>query len=123
MPTFNQVLFVGNLTRDVDISYTPSQTAVADCGLAVNEKWTAADGTKRESKLFIDLKAFGWLADLLVKYTRKGSLVLVQGSLRLDQWEKDGQKRSKHWVAVESVQFLTPAGSRVEAGAGEPARY
>lgn len=115
MPAFNQVILVGNLTTDIMVSYTPSQTAVADVGLAVNEKWTAADGTKRENTLFVDVKAFGKLAELLHKYTRKGSCVMVCGSLRLDRWEKNGQKHAKHWIALESVQFLTPAGSRVEA--------
>ncbi len=123
MPAFNQVILVGNLTTDIQVSFTPSQTAVADAGMAVNEKWTAGDGTKRESTLFVDVKAFGKLADLLRKYCRKGSCVMVVGSMRLDRWEKDGHKHSKHWIAVESVQFLTPQGSRVEASGDNPDRY
>jgi single-strand DNA-binding protein len=123
MPAFNQVILVGNLTGDPQLSYTPKQTAVVDVGLAVNEKWTASDGTKREQTLFVDVKAFGKLAELMQKYCVKGSCVMVTGSLRLDRWEKDGQRHSKHWVAMDRVQFLTPNGSRIEGQGDNPDRY
>jgi single-strand DNA-binding protein len=124
MAAFNQVILVGNLTQDVQVSYTPNQTAVADTGLAVNESWTAQDGTKREDTLFIDLGAYGKLAEVLAKYTRKGSLVLVQGKIKFERWEdKQGGKHSKHRVVADRVQFLTPNGSRVEQQGDNPDRY
>jgi single-strand DNA-binding protein len=122
MPAYNHVLLLGNLTNDPQLSYTPNQTAVADVGLAVNRKWTAGDGTKKEEVCFVDVRAFGTLAEVLVKYTCKGSLVLVSGYLTFEQWvSKDQSKHSKHRIIAQSVQFLTPAGSRVEAGDEIPA--
>jgi single-strand DNA-binding protein len=119
MPAFNQVIEVGNFCDDPQLSYTPNQTAVVDVSLAVNESWTAQDGTKREETLFIDVRIWGKLAEIVAKYTRKGSCVMVVGKLKLERWEKDGTKHSKHRLVAERVQFLTPVGSKVEAS-GQP---
>jgi single-strand DNA-binding protein len=118
MPAFNQVIMVGNLTTDIQLSYTPKQTAVADTGMAVNESWKGQDGVKHDDTCFVDVRAFGKLAEVLNKYTKKGSCILVMGKLKFERWEKDGQRHSRHRVIAERVQFLTPNGSRVEQGGG-----
>lgn len=106
MPAFNLVILVGNLTRAVELSYTPAQVEVATFGLAVNKKYTTKAGEKKDSVLFIDCVCFGKNAINLNKYTSKGSPILISGELQLDSWEKDGQKYSKHKVLVQSFQFL-----------------
>lgn len=103
---WNSIQLGGNVTRDVQLSYLPSQTAVADFGIAVNRKWTGKDGAKKEEVCFIDCVAFGKTAETINKYIEKGSPIFVSGRLQFDSWEKDGQKRSKHKVVVESFQFL-----------------
>lgn len=106
MPAYNRLIMAGNLTRDPQLSYTPNQTAVADVGLAVDEKWTGQDGAKHEETCFIDVRAFGSLAENLTKYCHKGSAVLVEGKLKLETWEKDGNHHSKHRLVAQTVQFL-----------------
>ena len=111
MANFNKVLLIGNLTRDPQLSYLPSQTAVVDFGLAVNRRWTGRDGTAKEETCFIDCRAFGKQAETINKYLSKGRPVFVEGRLNFDMWTaQDGTKRSKHRVTVENFQFLgTPA--------------
>jgi single-strand DNA-binding protein len=107
MPNLNKVLLMGNLTRDPQISYLPSQTAVADFGLAVNKSWTNKDGTKKESTLFVDCKAYGKPAEIIGKYVTKGKPLFVEGELTFQSWQaKDGTKRSKLFVTVSGFQFL-----------------
>lgn len=111
MANFNKVLLIGNLTRDPQLSYLPSQTAVVDFGLAVNRRWTGKDGQARESTCFIDCRAFAGQAETINKYLTKGRPVFVEGRLDYDTWTaQDGTKRSKHRVTVESFQFLGSAG-------------
>ena len=112
MANFNKVFLMGNLTRDPQLSYTPSQTAVVDFGLAVNRRWTAQDGTQREETCFIDCRAFGRQAENINKYLSKGRAIFLEGRLTLDTWTaQDGTKRSRHRVTVENFQFL-PGGPR-----------
>lgn len=108
MASFNKVILVGNLTRDPDLRYTPKGTAIAKIGLAVNRNWTSEDGQKREEVTFVDVDAFGKQAEVIGQYLRKGRPVLVEGRLRLDQWDdkQTGQKRSKLGVVLESFSFL-----------------
>ena len=112
----NKVFLAGNLTRDPELTYMPSnQTAVCSFGMAVNRKWTGADGQAREDVLFIDCTAFGKTAEAMAKYLKKGRPVFVEGRLKLDQWERDGVKRSKHQVIVDSFQFVgPPEGSEIK---------
>ena len=111
MANFNKVLLVGNLTRDPELKHTPSNQAVAQIGLAVNRQFNTKDGEKREETTFVDCEAWGRTADLA-----KGRPVLVEGRLKLDQWQdKDGNNRSKLKVVIENFQFL---GGRGEGGAG-----
>lgn len=117
MANFNKVFLMGNLTRDPQLSYTPSQTAVVDFGLAVNRRWKGQDGESREETCFVDCQAFGRLAENINKYLTKGRPLFVEGRLTFNTWTaQDGTKRSKHRVTVENFQFLSgqAAGERVE---------
>jgi len=118
MANYNKVLLIGNLTRDPQLSYLPSETAVAEFGLAVNRRWTGKDGSKKETTCFVDCRAFGRQAETINKYLTKGRSVFVEGRLEFDSWTaQDGSKRSKHRVTVENFQFLGgPAGSNVNSG-------
>jgi single-strand DNA-binding protein len=121
MASFNKVILVGNLTRDPELRYTPKGTAVAKLGLAVNRVWRAEGGEKKEEVTFVDIDAFGQQAETICQYMKKGSPILVEGRLRLDQWDdkQTGQKRSRLGVVLEGFQFLS-SGSRPEGG-GAPA--
>ena len=110
MANFNKVLLIGNLTRDPQLSYLPSQTAVVDFGLAVNRKWTSKEGEKKEDTCFVDCSAFGRLAENISKYLTKGSPLFVEGRLSFNSWTaQDGTKRNKLKVTVENFQFLGQA--------------
>ena len=110
MPSYNKVILVGNLTRDPQLSYLPSQTPVVEFGLAVNHRWRGANGEQREETCFIDCRCYGKQAETLNQYVTKGQALLVEGRLQFDTWEgQDGQKRSKHRVFVQGFQFLSPS--------------
>jgi single-strand DNA-binding protein len=120
MANFNKVLLIGNLTRDPQLSYLPSQTAVVEFGLAVNRRWTGRDGESKDETCFVDCRAYSRLAENINKYMRKGRSIFVEGRLVYETWTgQDGSKRSKHRVHVDNCQFLgAPAetGARAEAG-------
>lgn len=104
---FNKVILAGNLARDIEIRYLQSGTAVASTAIATNRKFKATDGTMKDETMFIDITFWGRTAEIANQYLRKGSQVLVEGRLTLEQWTaQDGSKRSKHQVAVESLQML-----------------
>lgn len=111
MASFNKVILCGNLTRDPELRYTPKGTAIAKIGLAVNRNWTSESGEKKEEVTFIDVDIFGRTAENVAQYMRKGRPILIEGRLRLDQWDdkQTGQKRSKLGVVAETVQFLGSA--------------
>ena len=119
MANFNKVLLLGNLTRDPQLSYLPSQTAVVDFGLAVNRTWTSKEGTKKDETCFVDCRAFGKPAETIQKYCQKGKQLLVEGRLTYDAWTaQDGTKKSKLRVTVENFQFVgAPSGSGRPAAA------
>lgn len=108
MASFNRVVLMGNLTRNPELKYLPNGTALAEFGLAVNEK-----RKDKESTLFVDCTAFQRTAEIVNQYCQKGKPVLIEGRLKLDQWEDktSGQKRSKHSIVVDGLQLL---GSRDE---------
>lgn len=122
MANFNKVILAGNLTRDPELRYTPKGTAIAKFGLAINRNWTGEDGQKREEVTFVDVDAFGKQAEVIGQYLRKGRPVLVEGRLKLDQWDdkQTGQKRSRLGVVLESFSFLD-SGNREGAAGGAPA--
>jgi len=116
MASFNKVILMGNLTRDPELRYTPKGTAIAKIGLAVNRVWTNEAGEKKEEVTFVDVDVFGRTAENVGQYMRKGRPIMVEGRLKLDQWDdkQTGQKKSKLSVVAENVQFLGSA-----PGAGE----
>ncbi len=104
---YNKVVLVGNLTRDVEIRYSQSGSAIGNVGIATSRKFKTQTGEQKEEVLFIDLTFFGRTAEIANQYLRKGSKVLVDGRLVFQQWTaQDGTKRSKHAVTVESLQML-----------------
>ncbi len=116
---YNRVILVGNLTRDVEIRYTPSGSAIGKVGIATNRKFKAANGEQKEEVMFIDLTLFGRTAEIANQYLSKGRRVLVEGRLVLEQWTaQDGTKRSKHSVTVENLQMLDSRGDAAAGGAG-----
>ena len=124
MAGFNRVLLMGNLTRDPQLSYTPSQTAVVDFGVATNRKWKGPDGNQREETCFVDCRAFGRMAENINKFFSKGKPIFLEGRLTFDTWTaQDGTKRSRHRVTVENFQFLpgTGGGPGVPDQGGYPA--
>jgi len=125
MASFNKVILVGNLTRDPELRYTPKGTAIAKIGVAVNRVWTNEAGEKKEEVTFVDVDVFGRTAENVGQYMRKGRPILIEGRLRLDQWDdkQTGQKKSKLGVVAETVQFLGSATGGGEGGAAPaPAR-
>ena len=123
MASFNKVILVGNLTRDPELRYTPKGTAIAKIGLAVNRVWTNEAGEKKEEVTFVDVDVFGRTAENVGQYMRKGRPILIEGRLRLDQWDdkQTGQKKSKLGVVAETVQFLGSPGEGGSGGGGAPA--
>ena len=117
MPNYNKVILMGNLTRDPEVKYTSGGTAIAKLGMAINRTWTNKEGQKQEETTFVDVDAFGRQAEVIGQYLKKGRPVMVEGRLKLDQWDdkQTGQKRSKLGVTLEGFQFLD---SRGEGGGG-----
>ena len=120
MASFNKVLLMGNLTRDVQLKYLPSQTAVAEFGLACNRKFRTANGEDREEVTFVDITAFGKQAEVLNQYMSKGKPIFIEGRLKYDQWEdkNGGGKRSKLTVVVDNFQFIGAPGQGGGGGGG-----
>ncbi len=124
MASFNKVILVGNLTRDPELRYTPKGMAIAKIGLAVNRSWKTETGESKEEVTFVDIDAFGKQAETIAQYMKKGSPLLVEGRLRLDQWDdkQTGQKRSRLGVVLEGFQFLGGPRATEGGAAAEPAR-
>jgi len=115
MANYNKIILMGNLTRDPQLSYTPSNVSVVDFGMAVNRKWTGKDGQSKEEACFADCRAFGKIAENINKYLTKGNPLFVEGRLTFDSWTaQDGTKRSKHRVTIENFQFL-PTGEKTSS--------
>jgi len=104
---FNRVILLGNLTRDVELRYTPSGTPVGKVGIATNRRFKNARGEQQDETMFIDLSFFGRTAEIANQYLRKGSKILVEGRLVLEQWTaQDGTRRSRHSVSVDTMKML-----------------
>lgn len=117
MASYNKVILVGNLTRDPELRYTAKGTAIAKLSLAVNRVYRNETGETNEETTFVDIDSFGKQAETLAHYLKKGRPLLVEGRLRLDQWDdkQTGQKRSRLGVVLEGFQFL---GGRPDGAAG-----
>jgi single-strand DNA-binding protein len=116
---YNKVIIGGRLTKDPQLSYLPSQTAVCDFDVATNRRYVGKEGEKKEDVCFISAKAFGKIAENINKYFNKGDPIFIDGRLTFNSWTaKDGTKRSKHYVTVEGFQFLPK--STENTGESEP---
>ena len=111
---------MGNLTRDPEVRYTQGGTAVSEIGLAVNDKRKDAKGEWIEETTFVDVTLLGRTAEIAGEYLGKGSSVLIEGRLKLDSWEKDGQKRSKLRVVAENMRMLGGKGGGGGRGGSPP---
>ncbi|KAA1259041.1 Single-stranded DNA-binding protein [Rubripirellula obstinata] len=107
MASYNRVIVVGNLTRDIELRYTPGGTAVADIAIAVNERRKSASGEWVEEVTFIDVTMWGRTAEVASEYLGKGSPILVEGRLKQERWESEGKKRSKLKVVCDRMQMLS----------------
>jgi single-strand DNA-binding protein len=125
MANYNRVILVGRLTRDVELRYTQSGMAVTDIGLAVSEKRKSQSGEWIEETTFVDVTLWGRTAELAGEYLNKGSPVLIEGRLKLDTWEQEGQKRSKLKVVCDRLQFLStkPGGGAGSGPGAQPPAY
>ena len=111
MPSFNKVLLMGNLTRDPELRFTASGTAVAGFGLAVNRRYKSGNEWKDEV-CYVDITVWGKQGENCAEYLNKGSGVFVEGRLHMRSWEtEEGQKRNKLEVVANNVQFLGRSGS------------
>ncbi len=117
MASYNRVILVGNLTRDVELRYTANQTAVTDVGLAVNERRRTPAGDWVDEPMFVDVTLWGRTAEVASQYLGKGSPVLIEGRLKLDTWESEGQKRSKLRVVGDRMQMLSNRAAGSPSGA------
>jgi single-strand DNA-binding protein len=121
MASFNRVILLGNLTRDAELRYTPSGTAVTDIGLAVNDRRKGANGEWIEEVTFVDVTLWGRTAEIASEYLGKGSPALIEGRLKLDTWEKDGKKNSKLKVIGERLQLVGSKSGGSGGRSGGPA--
>ena len=120
MASFNKVILLGNLTRDPQLKYLPSQTAVAEFGIACNRKFKGQNGEDREEVTFVDCAAFAKQAELIHQYFTKGKPIFIQGRLKYDSWEdkQGGGKRHKLSVVVDNFQFIGGKDGGGGGGAG-----
>ncbi len=106
MADLNRVFLMGNLTADPEVRYAPSGDAVGDLRMAISRKFKGRDGQDREEVCYVSIVVWGRQAETCGQYLQKGSQVMVEGSLKFDQWEKDGQKHSRLLVRANRVQFM-----------------
>ena len=118
MASFNRVVLVGNLTKDIELRHTKNNTAVTDISIAVNERIKKNEQWVDEAHFF-DITLWGRLAEIAAEYLSKGSSVLIEGRLKHDRWEQDGQKRSKVGIVGEKMQMLGSKGG----GGGSGSSY
>ncbi len=121
MAYLNKVLLIGNMTRDPELRYLQTGTAVCDFGVAVNNKRRDKSGEMKEEVLFMDVTAFGKQAETISEYLQKGRSIFVEGRLKMDEWTgQDGQKRSKMKMVLEQFGFMDskPGGGAQSSGGG-----
>ena len=116
MASYNRVILLGNLARDIELRYTTSRMAVCQNAIAVNDRRKNASGEWIDETSFVDVTFFGRTAEVVSEYLAKGSPIFVEGRLKQDTWEKDGQKRSKLYVIVDRMQLL---GGKTDGKNGE----
>ena len=127
MANLNKVMLIGRLTRDPETRHTAGGNSVTNFGLAINRSYRKKDSDELvEETTFVDVEAWGKTGETFARYMKKGRPAYIEGRLKLDSWEKDGQKRSKLLIVMEEFQFLDSGGGRCggdggnDAGAGAP---
>ncbi|KPK57512.1 MAG: single-stranded DNA-binding protein [Planctomycetes bacterium SM23_32] len=118
MANFNKVLLMGNLTRDPELRYTPSGTAVCEFGLAVNRTYTTKEGEKRDDTCFVDVTMWGRRGVVISEYFTKGSPIFVEGRLNYDSWETSEGRRSRLTVVAENFEFIGGRSAGQREGGG-----
>jgi len=114
---YNKVMMIGRLTRDVELKYLPSGSAIANSSIATNHTYKTATGEKKEEVCYLDFNVFGKSAEILNQYVRKGSQVMLEGRLIFEQWQgNDGSNRNRHTLRVESFKFLDSKGDSMGGG-------
>ncbi|ETX06994.1 MAG: hypothetical protein ETSY2_13815 [Candidatus Entotheonella gemina] len=133
MASLNKVMLLGNLTRDPELRYAPNGTPIANFGMAINRRYRQGEEW-REEVCYIDIVTFGRQAETVGEYLSKGNLAMIEGRLQWRSWEtEDGQKRSKHEVVANNVQFMprmqgdgggmgAPGGGRADSASAPPSR-
>lgn len=118
MASYNKVILMGNLTRDPEMKYLPSGTAVANFGIAVSERYTdRQSGEQRENVCFVDVEAWDRQAEIVNEYMSKGRPIFIEGSLKFDSWETpEGEKRNRLKVRLIRFQFIGGREDGDEAG-------
>lgn len=106
MASYNSTTFIGNVTKDPEMKMTPKGTAIASFGIAVNEKRKDASGNSVDDTLFLTCEAYGKLAEIIGNYVKKGNPIFVSGRLKIDKWEKDGQRHERVKIVVGDMQLL-----------------
>ena len=120
MASYNKVILMGNLTRDPEVEFLPSGTAVANFGLAMSERYTdRQSGEQRENVCFVDVEAWDRQAEIVGEYFKKGSPIFIEGALKFDSWEaEDGTKRNRLKVRLQRFQFVGGRRDEDETGGG-----
>lgn len=111
MADINRTVIIGRLTRDAEVTYTPGGTAIAKMSIAVNRSVKGPDGKWMDEANYFDVQVFGKQAEALKPYLLKGKQIGVDGYLKQDRWEKDGQKFSKVTINANDIELLTPKGN------------
>lgn len=123
MSNFNRVILMGNVTRDIELKYLPSGMAVTELGMAMNHRYKNQAGEWVEEPVFVDVTLWGRTAEIASEYLGKGIPVFIEGRLKYDTWEADGQKRSKLRVVGERMQLIGPRGDRPRGGGNNETEY
>ena len=104
---YNKVVLVGNLTKDIELRYLPSGSAVATSSVATSHKYKSASGEQKDEVCFLDFTIFGKTGEIANQYLKKGSKVLLEGRLKFEQWTaQDGSNRSRHILSVDTMKML-----------------
>ena len=106
MANLNKVMLIGNLTRDAELRFIPSGQPILEFRIAVSRRFRTQNGENREETLFIDVNLWGKIGESIAQYMKRGKPVFVEGRLKLDEWERDGQKHSKMRVVADNIQLL-----------------
>jgi single-strand DNA-binding protein len=114
---YNKVIMLGNLTRDIELRYLPSGSAIAKSAIASSYKYKSSTGEQKDEVCFLDFNIFGRSAEVANQYLKKGSKVLLEGRLVFEQWTaQDGSTRSRHSLRVDSMKMLDSKGDSSNSG-------